>query len=60
MQLKQIVLGVRKRRDAAVRAHVAARKVPPPQPLDPLCEDSHIDRIEYDHAAARAFGGLGW
>jgi hypothetical protein len=32
----------------------------PPQPLDPLCEDSHIDRIEYDHAAARAFGGLGW
>ena len=59
MQLKQIVLGVREGCDAAVRTHVAARKVASPQPLDPLRECSHIDRVEYDHAAARACRRLG-
>jgi len=60
MQLKQIVLGVSERCDAAVRTHVAAREVSPSKQLDPLRDCSHIDRVEYDHAAARAFGRLGW
>jgi hypothetical protein len=53
MQLKQIVLGIGERGDAAVRAHVAARKMPPAEPLDSQRDHSNIDRVEYDHAAAR-------
>ena len=60
VQLKQIVLGVCERRDAAVRAHVAARKVPSPKPFDPQGERIHVGRVEHDHAAARASGCLGW
>jgi hypothetical protein len=60
MQLKQVIFGVSERGNAAVRAHVATRKVSSTKPLDPLPEHSRIDRVEYDHAAARVLGRLGW
>src|SRR6185312_6220014 len=60
MQLKQVVLGIGERGDAAVRAHVTAPKVPSPKPRNPLRQRSHVDGVEYDHAAARTLGRLGW
>src|SRR5260221_13801263 len=60
MQLKQIVLGVGERCGAAVRAHIAARKVPSTELLDSPRDHGYIDRVEDDHAAARTFGRLGW
>src|ERR1700752_2076373 len=58
MQLKQVVLGIGERRDAAVRAHVTARKMSSPKSLDPLRKGRHIDHVEYDHAATGALGRL--